>query len=154
MILCTGFKGRNNSSCRLMDFFEGEKLLLTNSFSGLERDINSVSSDYQAVFMFGLDKSLSNSVRIETVSALDGITLHTSLNAVAAQKCFEAEGISCDVSERPARYLCNAAYFHALNRFGGRALFFHIPPLRHMNSNMMQSIAEAVKQYNDRSDSL
>lgn len=154
MILYTGFKGKHNSSCRLMDFFESETLLLTNSFAGLERDINSVSPDYETVFMFGLDKSLTDSVRIETVSALNGRMLRTLLNAEAARKCFEAEKIPCTVSERPARYFCNAAYFHALNKFGGRVLFFHIPPLRHMDDNMSQSIVRAVKQYSDRSDIL
>ncbi len=154
MILYTGFKGKHNSSCRLMDFFEGEKLLLTNSFAGLERDINSVSPDYEAVFMFGLDKSLTDSVRIETVSALNGRTPHTSLNSATARKCFEAEKILCTVSERPAGYLCNAAYFHALNKFGGRAMFFHVPPFRYLDDNMSQSIVRAVKQYSNRSNIL
>lgn len=154
MILYTGFKGKHNSSCRLMDFFEGKTFLLTNSFAGLERDINGVSSAYEAVFMFGLDKLLTDSVRIETVSALNGRMLHTSLNSAAARKCFEAEKILCTVSERSARYLCNAAYFHALNKFGGRAMFFHIPPFRYLDDGMLQSVAVAVKQYSNRSNIL
>lgn len=101
-------------------------------------------TEYEAVFMFGLDKSLTDSVRIEAAAELNGKVLRTALDASAARKLFEAEEIVCAVSENPARYLCNAAYFHALKRFNGRALFFHIPPLRHMTDSMAESIVRAV----------
>ena len=132
MILYTGFKGRHNSSCRLMDLFEGEKLLLTNSFAGLKIDIESITAVYNAVFMFGLDKNLSDSVRIEKYAEK------------AARKAFEAEGIKCTVSENTSQYLCNEAYFFMLEKTGGKALFFHIPPIRYMTDSMAQSVVRAV----------
>jgi len=65
-ILYVGFKGRHNSSCQLVSRLPGERLLLTNSFSGLRREIGGISRLYDAVYLFGLDKSLCGSVRVET----------------------------------------------------------------------------------------
>lgn len=39
MILFTGFKGKNNSSYKIVSQSNGEKLYLTNSFQGLQKDI-------------------------------------------------------------------------------------------------------------------
>ncbi|MCI9409134.1 MAG: hypothetical protein HFJ89_04890 [Oscillospiraceae bacterium] len=144
MILYTGFKGRHNSSCRLMDLFEGEKLLLTNSFAGLKIDIESITAVYNAVFMFGLDKNLSDSVRIEKYAEKDGARLAGLSCEKAARKAFEAEGIKCTVSENTSQYLCNEAYFFMLEKTGGKALFFHIPPIRYMTDSMAQSVVRAV----------
>lgn len=127
-----------------MDFFEGETLLLTNSFAGLKRDIESITAVYDAVFMFGLDKNLSDSVRIERYAEKDGVTLAGLPCENAARKAFEAEGIRCTVSENTSKYLCNEAYFYMLKKFGGKALFFHIPPLRYMTDQMARSIVRAV----------
>ena len=38
-ILYVGFKGKNNTSFQLVSALDGERLFLTNSFSGIERDI-------------------------------------------------------------------------------------------------------------------
>ena len=64
-ILYTGFKGQYNSSYRLVNGIAGEKLFLTNSFEGLKNDIENIYEEFDAVYMFGLDKNLKNSVRIE-----------------------------------------------------------------------------------------
>ena len=39
-ILYVGFKGKNNSSFKLVDSMKGDHLFLTNSFEGVYRDID------------------------------------------------------------------------------------------------------------------
>ena len=46
-ILYTGFKGVGNSSYLLVNQIAAEKLLLTNSFNGLRKDIESLSKNYK-----------------------------------------------------------------------------------------------------------
>jgi len=142
-ILYTGFKGNGNSSCRLSDFFEGDKLLLTNSFGGLRRDIEGVAKEYGAAFMFGLDKHLKESVRIEVCAQKDGKRLQTALDFSSAAAAFKAEGLNCLVSASPTNYLCNDAYFNMLEKLNGRALFFHIPPVRYMTEDMYKAAVRA-----------
>ena len=57
-ILYTGFKGKNNTSFKLVSAFEGEKVFLTNSFNGLKTDIDNINQKFDSVYMFGLDKIL------------------------------------------------------------------------------------------------
>ena len=71
-ILLTGFKGINNSSRMLVEKLSSEIILLTNSFAGLKRDIDSISEDYDCVIMFGVDKSLTSTVRIEKCARKEG----------------------------------------------------------------------------------
>lgn len=71
-ILYTGFKGKNNSSFQLLSKLSGEKVHLTNSFDGLERDIVGISDNYDMVVMFGLDSNMKEMVRIELVAECDG----------------------------------------------------------------------------------
>ena len=59
-ILYTGFKGKNNTSYQLAEQFHGSKLFLTNSFSGIKKDIDNIQETYDMVFMFGVDKTLTN----------------------------------------------------------------------------------------------
>ena len=63
--LYVGFKGIHNSSNKLVQNLQGEKYFLTNSFEGLKRDIENLVGEYEQVYMFGLDKALKDSVRIE-----------------------------------------------------------------------------------------
>lgn len=107
-----------------MDLFEGEKLLLTNSFAGLKRDIESITAVYDAVFMFGLDKNLSDSVRIEKYAEKDGARLAGLSCEKAAQKALEAERIKCTVSENTSQYLCNEAYFLCWKKPEEKRCFF------------------------------
>lgn len=67
-ILYTGFKGKNNVSYQLLSEISGQKLLLTNSFVGLAKDIMSIKDSYDFVIMLGLDTSLMEMVRIEYVT--------------------------------------------------------------------------------------
>ena len=70
-VLYTGFKGKNNSSYQLLFKHPGHKLFLTNSFKGLEKDIMNVTDQFDLVVMFGLDTSLKEFVRIESVAEVE-----------------------------------------------------------------------------------
>ena len=59
-ILFTAFKGKNNASAVLLDMISGDKLYLTNSYVGLEKEILHLEQIYDVVLMFGLDKNLNN----------------------------------------------------------------------------------------------
>ena len=139
-ILYVGFKGKNNTSFQLVSALDGERLFLTNSFAGVERDIEELSCDYDAVIMFGLDKSLSDAVRIEKMAALHGDTLSTVLSTEQMAELFVKNGINCEISARPTHYLCNDAYYRMLQKTDGRAIFVHIPGSRYMTDELMASI--------------
>ena len=143
-ILYVGFKGKNNISFQLVSALDGERLFLTNSFSGVERDIDALSTDYDAVIMFGLDKSLSDAVRIEKSAALHGDTLSTLLSTDRMAERFMKNGISCEISERPTHYLCNDAYFRMLRKTNGKAMFVHIPGSRYMTDELMAGIVKSL----------
>ena len=116
-VLYTGFKGKNNSSYQLLSKISGQKLFLTNSFKGLEKDIMSVTDQFDLVVMIGLDTSLKDVVRIENVAECESERIITKLDCDAICKSMVACGIPCVVSNIPTRYLCNAAYFHMLQKF-------------------------------------
>ena len=63
--LYIGFKGKNNASCILVQSISKNHYLLTNSFGGLKKDIELLGDSYDCIIMFGIDKNLRNSVRIE-----------------------------------------------------------------------------------------
>ena len=143
-ILYVGFKGKNNTSSQLVSALDGESLLLTNSFAGVERDIEALNTDYDAVIMFGLDKALSDTVRIEKNAALHGDSLSTVLPTDQMAERFMKNGINCEISERPTHYLCNDAYYRMLQKTNGKSIFIHIPGSRHMTDDLMAGIARSL----------
>ena len=143
-ILYVGFKGAHNTSYQLVSSFSGEQLYLTNSFSGLARDIDALEYDYDAVIMFGIDKSLSTSLRVERCAQLHGETLNTKLYADQLARGFRENGIPCDISDTPTQYLCNDAYFKMLRKTNGKAIFVHIPGSRYMTQELMTGILKTL----------
>ena len=75
--LYTAFKGSHNTSFQLVNQINGVRMFLTNSFQGVEKDILSLSTDYDAIYMFGTDISLKNSIRIETCVNYNGELVNT-----------------------------------------------------------------------------
>ena len=55
-------------------------------------------------------------------------------------------GVENVVSEIPTQYLCNMAYFNALHKFEGKAMFIHIPSLKNMSEDMMDRIAKCMEE--------
>ena len=143
-ILYIGFKGKNNTTFRLVSALDGERLFLTNSCSGVERDIETMNADYDAAIMFGLDKTLSNTIRIEKRATLHGDTLSTVLATAQMAERFVKNGINCEISERPTHYLCNDAYYRMLRKTNGKAMFVHIPGSRYMTDELMSGIVKSL----------
>jgi len=146
-VLYTGFKGKYNSSYQLLSKASGETLALTNSFDGLKRDIMNITDSYDLVVMFGLDTSLKDKVRMEAVAELDGLKEMTKIDCNTIVRHMEENNIPCIVSETPTKYLCNAAYYHMLQKVEEKAVFIHIPSLKNMSGYMMENIVSCIEEY-------
>ena len=109
--LYIGFKGQNNSSAALVNSLVGQHVLLTNSFTGLRRDIDGLSAEYDRICLFGADKSLTDSFRIEQCAEKDGARLATELDTADISKRLAEAGIKSVISDTPTQYLCNEAYW-------------------------------------------
>ena len=119
-------------------------MFLTNSFAGLARDIGALEEDYDAVIMFGIDKTLSTSLRVERRAELHGEILETKLYADQLARGFRENRIPCDISDAPTHYLCNDAYFRMLRKTDGKAVFVHIPGSRCMTQELMTGILKTL----------
>ncbi|MCR5116180.1 MAG: hypothetical protein K6A97_01585 [Lachnospiraceae bacterium] len=58
----------------------GEKLFLTNSYTGICKDIEDIRNTYDLVYMFGLDKTLKGSIRIDCVAIKDEMSLKSNID--------------------------------------------------------------------------
>ena len=146
-VLFVGFKGKNNASAMLVEQLCSEHVLLTNSFAGLKRDIDSIGEEYDHVVMFGVDKTLTSNVRIEKCAVRDGITLTSNLDLNRLESFINKAGINSAISEMPTAYLCNEAYWYALKKFAGRAVFIHIPTIKYADESFIEMLATAMHDY-------
>ena len=144
-VLYTAFKGRNNSSFCLVERINGEKLFLTNLFGGLKRDIDGIEQEYDTVYMFGLDKRLKDSVRVEPCAEKGGETICTEFDTAEIIDKLKKEGLKCKLSENPTHYLCNEAYYYMLKKACRRALFIHIPPLKYFSNETAEAIIKTIQ---------
>ena len=144
-VLFTAFKGNHNTSFQLVDQTVANYILLTNSFQGLEKDISFVNNDYDIVYMFGVDKKLIDKVRIETCAKYNDETVCTRFDIHNLETKLRSTGVSCSTSDKPTRYLCNAAYYHMLKK-NPNTVFIHIPSLKGMSIELMNSL---IKVFDD-----
>ena len=145
-ILYTGFRGIRNASGLLAKQLAQDCCLLTNSFGGLKRDIDAISCDYDHVIMFGVDRELTDSIRIERAAEKDGVRYASSLNLEGFAASFRAAGRAVSVSETPSAWLCNEAYWHMLRKTDGRAVFIHIPTIRNADEAFVRKVRQALLQ--------
>lgn len=143
-ILFTAFKGTHNTSFQLIDQIGADSVLLTNSFQGLEKDISSISGDYSVVYMFGVDKQLADKVRIETCADNNDETVNTNFDILGLKRSLKSGEISYTISDKPTRYLCNAAYYHMLKK-NPNTIFIHIPSLKGMSIEMMNRLIKIFR---------
>ena len=146
MNIFMGFKGKNNNSSLIAQTLAenyGHCLLLTNSFCGLQKDIEEVADAYQAAFLFGIDKTLRNEIRIETIAQKNSEKCRTKIDFLKLSGRFEAAGIKYSVSGTPTFYLCNEAYWFALQKFKGNAILIHIPTVKNADENFAENIKQA-----------
>ena len=143
--LYIGFKGKNNTSSHLVNQLGKEVLLLTNSFSGLEKDILSITESYDSIYMFGADSSLKGTLRIEKCAELYGITVSSDYDVPKLSKVLDGYGIVNSISNMPTQYLCNAAYYHMLC-INKNAVFIHIPSIKGMNDAFMEQLRKLFRE--------
>lgn len=140
-ILFTAFKGVHNTSFQLVNQTAADCILLTNSFQGLKKDISFINSDYSIVYMFGIDKKLIDKVRIETCAKYNDETVCTDFDVHCLETMLRNVGISYTISDKPTRYLCNAAYYHMLKK-NSNTVFVHIPSLKGMSIELMNKLVK------------
>ena len=137
--LLTAFKGTNNTSFRLVSQLGDNVLLLTNSFSGLERDIDSIPEIPDVVYMFGVDKKLNREIRVESCAKCGDNTICTEFDVLTLSKRLHDHGIKHHISNTPTQYLCNWAYYHMLRK-NRNTVFIHIPSIRGMDDAFMKQL--------------
>lgn len=143
-LLVTAFKGKSNVSFQFVKQLECNALYLTNSFSGLEKDIDSLSEYYDTVYMFGVDKNLDRAVRIETHAKYNLHSVRTGFNIQMLSNQMAAYQIRHHISDTPTQYLCNAAYYHMLRKTGN-TVFIHIPSIKGMDHGFMEQLVSLFR---------
>ena len=145
--LFIGFKGKRNSSGLLVNEFSKKPCLLTNSFSGVQKDIESIDGTYDYVIMFGCNKSLKDFVRIERFAEKGGVKNETSLDIKLLSEVLTRDGIANAISEVPTYYLCNEAYWYALQKFEKKVVFIHIPTLKNIDNIFVAKMKACFKNW-------
>ena len=120
--------------------------LLTNSFEGVKRDIEAIEGNYDFVIMFGCDKSLKDSVRLECFAEKDGVKCETRLDVKLLSETLAHNGVETVISETPAHYLCNEAYWYALQKFEKKAVFVHIPTLKNIDESFLSKTKSVFEE--------
>jgi len=116
--------------------------LLTNSFEGVKGDIGAIEGSYDFVIMFGCDKSLKDCARLERSAEKDGVKCETCLDVKLLSETLARNGVENVISETPTQYLCNEAYWYALQKFEGKAVFVHIPTLKNIDESFISKMKE------------
>ena len=94
--------------------------------------------------MFGVDKELTDTIRIERTAETDGVRYFSSLDLESLAASFRTAGLAAVVSDTPTSWLCNEAYWHMLRKYDGRAVFIHIPTARNVDGMFVQRIRQAL----------
>lgn len=142
--LYIGFKGKNNASATLVGYLSENPYLLTNSFIGVKRDIEYLADYYDYVLIFGVDKNLKNSVRIESAAEREGICLSSHLDLDDISKQLNIAGVMNYISNTPTHYLCNEAYWFALQKYKGKVVFIHIPTKKNTFDDFLEKMKEVL----------
>ena len=144
-ILYTGFRGKNNASCQLVELINpNDKVLLTNSFEGIKKDLDNISLEsYDLIIMFGINKNLKDKLIIEINSNLNLEYLNTKVNYDELKSMISDNDIEVDLNFKPTKYLCNYAYHNALLR-NKNSIFIHIPGISKITD--INKIASVFKE--------
>ena len=145
-ILYTGFKGKYNSSNKLVELLDGESLYLTNSFKGLRNDIDTIEDVYDKVLMFGLDKTLREEIRFEKVAMREGIEIQTKMEIKPYLELAQTNEITYTIADKPTYYLCNDAYYHMMCKMECPVLFVHIPSLKNISAIFLNKLIEVFNK--------
>lgn len=120
--------------------------LLTNSFEGVKKDIEAIEGSYDFVIMFGCDKSLKDCVRLECFAEKDGVKCETRLDVKLLSETLVHDGVENVISETSTHYLCNEAYWYALQKFKGKAIFIHIPTIKNADESFLSKTKSVFEE--------
>lgn len=104
-VLYDAFKGEGNSSNKIVRNLSGDTLFLTNSYDGLRRDIESVAGTYDLIYMFGVDKTLKGTIRIEQVAQKGDVCLYSNMDLNCIVRKLNENGIPANASNTPNPYV-------------------------------------------------
>lgn len=139
-VLYVAFKGDGNSGNKIVRNLHGDKLFLTNSYSGLKKDIDHVSGTYDLVYMFGLDKTLKGNVRIESAAKRGDECFYSDLDFDSISMKLNQCGINTHIGNTPIQSLCNEAYWYMLRKFDCHVLFFHVPSIKNITEEFIEKV--------------
>lgn len=142
--LYVGFKGNGNSSNKIVSNLIGEKLFLTNSYTGIWKDIESMHNTYDLVYMFGLDKTLKGSIRIECAAKKDDVCLNSDINFDILAGKLNERGIKTSIGNAPIRSLCNEAYWYMLRKYNCHVVFLHVPSIKYITESFIERVQSAL----------
>lgn len=142
--LHVAFKGKGNSSNKIVSSLIGDKLFLTNSYMGLKKDIDSIDETYDLIYMFGLDKQLRGDIRIERIAQKDGVYLSSDIDLNTIKAKLNQNGIVANIGNAPTKYLCNEAYWYMLRKYDNHVVFFHVPSIKYINEEFIEKMKMSV----------
>ena len=138
--LYVAFRGNGNSSNKIVSSLSGDKLFLTNSYNGLKKDIDNINGTYDAVYMFGLDKRLKGTVRIDCTAQKGDVCLYSDMDCDLIAMKLNKSGIVADIGKAPIQSLCNEAYWYMLRKYDCHAVFFHVPSIKYITENFIEKV--------------
>ncbi|MGN0403081.1 MAG: hypothetical protein ACI4HQ_12600 [Acetatifactor sp.] len=139
-VLYVAFRGINNSSYQLVRQMNAETFYITNSFTGVRRDIDSLPMSYEKIIMFGLDKDLHETIRFDRIAQKNGDQLFTLMDLTPYLYRAKQHDVPYTISETPTTYLCNEAYFYMMRKMKCPVLFIHIPSMPHMSNDFLERL--------------
>ena len=143
-VLFTGFNGKNNSSCLLVDkIISNNKLNLRNSFitsvKELEKEL--VKNNYDLIISFGQADIEIDTIKIELIGRgeIEFITNYDYSNIINK---LELYGYRVLISKDAGNYLCNNLYYNGLkyisdNNINTKMIFIHIPKIKNISDIYM-----------------
>lgn len=127
---------------------DAETVFITNSFQGAKRDVLSVDEHlYDQIVMLGIDKNLTDSIKIELTAAVDEHFVETCFNVDKLTSFCVENAVNYLINASPTAYLCNTAYYHMLNK-KQNTIFIHIPSIGRMNSDFMKLLIDLFRNWN------
>lgn len=144
-VLYVAFKGNGNSANKIVRSLSGDKLFLTNSYSGLKKDIDNINGTYDFVYMFGLDKGLKGKVRIDCVAQREDVCLYSDMDFNSIAMEMNKTGIITYIGNTPSQSLCNEAYWYMLRKFNCHVIFFHVPSIKYITEDFIEKVRTVLQ---------
>ena len=96
------------------------------------------------LFLYG-SAQCPDCVKAKEVLDKEGIRYASKLDLNKIVESINTAEVHAVISESPTSYLCNEAYWHALNKFSGKAVLIHIPTIKHMDKHLTEALKQALK---------